>query len=239
MKLRLYQLLAKSGLIQSKKEAEKLLENIKINKKIPKSLNYFVDPKKDQILLNNQLIKPIKENLYFILNKPKGIETTKQNLMQFLKNIKNLDEKIKNTLSPAGRLDKYSEGLIILTNDGKLINQLLNPENHIEKTYIITTEKEITKEQLNQLKDGIEIQMEENNKFFKYKTKPCSIKQIKTKTYEITLKEGKKRQIRRMLEAINNKVLTLKRIKISNLSLGNLKPGEIKAIEKEYIFVTL
>lgn len=240
MKLRLYQFLARSGLIKSKKEAEEIIQKgeIMVNKKPIKNLNYFVDTKKDAIRIDNQSIKIKKEKLYFILNKPCGIETTKENILKFIKS-KDINEELKNTIFPVGRLDKDSEGMIILTNDGILSEQLLNPNNHIKKTYQITAEKEITKEQLNQLKQGIEIQMEENGRLFKYLTKPCLIEQINKKNknneYKIIITEGKKRQIRRMLEAINNKVLTLKRIQIGDLRLKNLREGFYKPIKKEDI----
>ncbi len=236
MKKRIYKVLVSSGFIESKKHAEFLIKNeqIKVNNKLVNSLNYFVDTKKDVITLNNKILKEKKEKIYLLLNKPKGIETTKENILKFLK----IKEELKNTVFPIGRLDKESEGLLILTNDGSLTEILMHPTKHVEKTYLITAEKEITDEQLKLLENGIEIQMEENNQLYKYQTKPCKITKIKQKVYQIIITEGKKRQVRRMLEAVNNKVISLTRIKIGKIEL-NLKPGEYKTVTKEFILSSI
>lgn len=235
-KKRVYQVLVKSGLINSKKEAESLIKEgrIKIGSRLINSLNYFINPKKELLKIDNKPVKPKKEKIYLLFNKPKGVETKKQEIIKFL----NLESSVKKTIFPVGRLDKNSEGLLILTNDGNLTDKILNPKRKLKKTYLIKTRNKLSNDDINKLRDGIEIQMEENGLFYIYKTLPCKINKIKSNNYKIKIIEGKKRQIKRMIESVGNKVITLKRIGIGKLKLNGIKEGCYKKVElKEIIDV--
>ena len=151
----------------------------------------------DEVEVNKSAIK--KDYRYFIFNKPEGMET---------------EELIKDGLFPIGRLDKDSEGLMILTNDGRITNRLLSPEAEHEKEYEVTTRKNIGASFKKIMSAGVEIE--------DYRTKPAKVELVDKNTFKIILTEGKKHQIRRMCVALGNEVLTLKRTRILNLRLGPL-----------------
>lgn len=159
----------------------------------------------DKVEVNQSALK--KDYQYFIFNKPEGMET---------------EELIKDGLFPIGRLDKDSEGLVILTNDGRITNRLLSPEAEHEKEYEVTTRKNIGPSFKKIMSAGVEIEG--------YRTKPAKVELVDKDTFKIILTEGKKHQIRRMCVALGNDVLTLKRTRILNLRLGSLKPGIKKEI---------
>jgi len=143
--------------------------------------------------------------------------------------IKNMNKR----LVPVGRLDMYTTGALILTNDGEIVNKITHPKHEITKTYTITLIGIITNEEVEQLRNGVKID--------DYVTKPARVKILKTdeeknrSRLEITIHEGKNRQIRRMCEIIGRKVLALHRSKIGNLSVSQMKPGEYRTLNKKEI----
>ncbi len=165
-----------------------------------------------------------KKYVYYAYNKPRGIITTapQKGERDIVSQIKT-----KERVFPIGRLDKDSEGLIILTNDGRITSTLLDPQSHHEKEYEITVQKPITNEALEKLSRGLTIKLKTGN----YKTKPSVVKRIGSKKFTIILEEGKNRQIRRMCEALHYSVENLKRIRIGDIWLGNLKSGELRKIQ--------
>lgn len=148
-----------------------------------------------------------KEYLYFAYNKPIGIETSSP----------------KEGLFPLGRLDKNSHGLLILTNDGRITDQLLNPKYFHEKEYVVRTS--------NKLRSSFKQKMEEGVNIEGYLTKKCKVQIINDFTFRIILTEGKKHQIRRMCSALFQEVVDLKRERIMNIKLGNLKPNGLREIK--------
>lgn len=170
--------------------------------------------------------KPVKkeEKLAFIvLNKPEGIVCTTDrkepnNIIDFLS--------YGMRIYPIGRLDKDSEGLILLTNDGNIVNKILRAENHHEKEYLVTVGKEIGQDFIKKMSSGIPI--------LNTITNPCKVTQIDKYTFNIILTQGLNRQIRRMCEYLGYKVVSLKRIRIMNIRLGRLKTGDYRNVtEKE------
>ncbi len=165
----------------------------------------------------SQVLQKGKQYIYYAFYKPKGIESTldkqnKHSLISYLPNIEGL--------FPVGRLDKESEGLMLLTNNGKIFDKTLRKEHGVSKVYVVKVDKIITNEFLNQMSTGIEI--------LGQKTLPCTIQKIDDNNFEITLIQGLNRQIRRMCYKLNYEVLLLKRIKIGNLAIGNLQVGQYK-----------
>ncbi|MGB8956909.1 MAG: 23S rRNA pseudouridine(2604) synthase RluF [Tumebacillaceae bacterium] len=152
--------------------------------------------------------------VYIVLNKPVGIETTadprvKENIIDFV----NHTERV----FPVGRLDKDSQGLILLTNNGDIVNKILRAENEHEKEYIVQVNKSITKEFLKGMAGGVKI--------LNTVTKPAKLVQIDDNRFRITITQGLNRQIRRMCEAFGYRVLVLQRVRIMNIRLGHLKVG--------------
>jgi len=162
-----------------------------------------------------------KKLVYLAFNKPKGIIThTPQNGEKEIKDILNFEKDV----FPVGRLDKNSSGLIILTNDGRLTDKLLNPDYNHEKEYIIKVSKPIENNFLKRMEAGVKLDDG-------YVTKKCSVKKISSERFSIILTEGKKHQIRRMCDALGYGVVHLERRRIMSIKLGNLLPGDFREIK--------
>lgn len=198
----------------SRREADKLVEKGRV----------FVNGKKaevgtkvtpnDRVTVNNKTISIKKEKIYIAFNKPVGITCTtdrkdKDNIIDFIR--------FKERIFPIGRLDKNSEGLILLTNDGDIVNKILRAGNNHEKEYIVTVDKPITSEFIKKMSNGIKI--------LKTKTKPCKIEKIDKTSFKIILIQGLNRQIRRMCEVLGFTVVRLVRIRIMNIHLKGIKGG--------------
>ncbi|RJQ15608.1 rRNA pseudouridine synthase [Candidatus Woesearchaeota archaeon] len=241
-KIRLHQFLSQTGQFSSKKELIQAIRNneIAIEGKIIKDIHYQFSQNK-QVMYKNKILQRKKEHLYYIINKPIGYLCSKLTAMdkqlgkKSVFSLLTVSEEEKNSLFSVGRLDEDSSGLLIITNDGVLGKKLTEP-GKVEKTYVVELKKRITGEEIRKIEEGIIIHMEENGKISKYKTLPCRINKIKENIIEITLKEGKKREIKRMMEAVNNYVVALERISIGKLQVGNLKQGAYRNVRKEEIF---
>ena len=196
--------------ICSRREADKLVHSgrIKVNNEI--AILGTKIKETDKITIDNKLIKPKKKKTIFIaFNKPKGVVCTtnrlieKNNIIDYI----NFPERI----FPVGRLDKLSEGLIFLTNDGSLVNKVLRSRNNKEKEYLVEVNKNITTDFIRQMSNGIPI--------LNTVTKNCKLIKVSTTTFKIILTQGLNRQIRRMCEFLGFKVVSLKRIRIMDINL--------------------
>lgn len=216
----------------SRRKAEEMILDgrIKINGEIAK-LGDRVVPNTDKVFLDN---KPVlfedKDKYYIMLNKPRGFVTTMKDERD-RKCVADLVTDIPERVYPAGRLDKNSEGLLIMTNDGDFANSLIHPSKDIWKTYRVTVRPKITEEQLNILCSGIEIDGKP--------TEPAKIKVLTQEknrvVLEISIKEGRNRQIRKMCEFVGLEVARLKRISIGGLKLGMLQPGKWRELSKDEV----
>ncbi len=206
----------------SRREADRLIEKgqIKINGK--KAVLGQKVSETDDVEIGKKLRKIAGERVYLAFNKPIGIVT--HNPIRGQKDI-NAILKYNKKVFPLGRLDKASCGLILLTNDGRITNALLNPKNAHEKEYIIKVNHRIDKHFIKKMEAGVDIG--------NYKTKPTKIKKTAPRTFHIILTEGKKHQIRRMCSALKYEVEDLKRIRVMNIKLENLKPGQFREIKEE------
>jgi 23S rRNA pseudouridine2604 synthase len=171
-----------------------------------------------------EITEDLKRNrnfVYLAFNKPKGIIThSPQKGEKGIGNIISFPVR----LFPVGRLDKDSRGLIILTNDGRITDRMLNPDYYHEKEYVARIDKKITPSFIKNMAEGVEIEGG-------YKTRKCEAKRIEDFIFSIILTEGKKHQIRRMCETLGKKVLDLKRVRIMSVKLESLKPGQYRKIE--------
>jgi pseudouridine synthase len=235
-KPRLIQLVKKSGLAEKREEAALLIKSgrVAIDGKVVTNPNFQVRPSTHKITIDGKPLKLVEEKLYFILNKPPGFssqkESGKKNVLDL---IKIQDEKLKNTLFPVGRLDEDTSGLIIITNDGSLVHEILQPVKEVWKTYVATTNKDVPEAGLAKIRKGITIQLGHNQWF---DCMSAFIEQIGPKRYEIKIREGKKRQVRRMLEAVGVHTEKLHRQAIGKLALPHgLRIGEYKQISKKEI----
>lgn len=222
---RLNKFISETG-ICSRREADKLIENgrIKINGQVANVGTKVCDA--DKITIDGKLISAKPKTVYIALNKPKGITcTTEKNVKGNIVDFVNYKERI----FPIGRLDKDSEGLIFLTNDGDIVNKILRAGNNHEKEYIVTVNKPISHNFLAQMESGVRI--------LNTITKPCKIQKISNNVFNIVLVQGLNRQIRRMCEALDYKVTKLKRIRIMNVALGNIQTGKWRYITNNELVV--
>ncbi len=178
----------------------------------------------DEVTLDGKILKEAQQLHYLAYYKPRGIETTlnpeiPDNLLQSL----NFPERVY----PIGRLDKDSEGLLLLTNDGSIFDKILHSEQKQEKEYVVRVDKALTEEAVSALAAGVEIMGK--------KTRPAQVKQLDEFTFNIILTQGLNRQIRRMCYKLGYKVLELKRVRIVNVELGDLQVGEWRELRKEEI----
>lgn len=223
-KVRLQKYLADSG-VASRRKAESFIikGQVKVNGKVVTKLGTKVGVN-DKIELNNKIVRACQEKVYIMLNKPAGYLSTAKKSKEKGKIVLDL-VKTGQRLFSAGRLDRDSSGLLILTNDGDLALKLTHPKFEKEKEYEVEVDKNLTNNIIIQLRKGVIID--------KYKTLPAKVKQFGVKKFNIIIKEGKNRQIRKMCESLGYKVKKLHRTRINKLCLGNLKSGKWRKLKKQ------
>ncbi|RTE00022.1 23S rRNA pseudouridine(2604) synthase RluF [Paenibacillus whitsoniae] len=212
--MRINKFISETG-VCSRREADKWVEarRVTINGELA-TLGSVVGPG-DDVRIDGKPLGQKKEHVYIALNKPVGITSTTElhvpgNIVDFVGH--------KERIFPIGRLDKDSEGLILLTNNGDIVNQILRAENNHDKEYIVTVNRPITQMFLRGMASGVRI--------LGTVTKPCEVIQVNERTFRIILTQGLNRQIRRMCEAFGYRVVRLQRVRIMHIHLGNLKVGK-------------
>lgn len=218
---RLNKAIAETGYC-SRREADKFIESrkVKVNGKLA-DLGVKVSSS-DEIMVNGVVVTKNVRNIYLVFHKPVGITCTtdlriKGNIISYI----NYPERI----FPIGRLDKPSEGLIFLTNDGDIVNKILRSRNNHEKEYVVRVNKKITSNFIKRMGNGIPI--------LDTVTKKCKVWKVNNYTFKIILTQGLNRQIRRMCEYLGYEVVMLKRLRIMNIELGTLKPGKYRSFTKK------
>lgn len=237
MEERLQKFLAESG-VASRRKSEELILNgkVKVNGITVTELGIKINPENDIVEYNGKVIKKENNKVYILLNKPIGYVTTVKD--QFKRDtVMDLVKGVKERVVPVGRLDMYTSGALLLSNDGEFVNKVTHPKHEIEKTYNATVVGKITKEDVEKLTNGVEI--EDNGEI--YKTKNAKVKILKIdeikniSRVQITIHEGKNREVRKMCEAIGKKVLALHRTKIGNINVKNLKLGEWRYLNQKEV----
>lgn len=231
---RLQKYLANSGIASRRKAEEYILDGkVKVNGKVVIELGTKVNPDKDVIEFEGKRVNNDKKKVYVLLNKPIDYVTTVKD--QFNRNtVVDLVKNAGNNLLPVGRLDMYTSGALILTNDGDFIFHVTHPKHEVEKTYTVTLRGKVTNEDVESLRQGVIIDEE-------YKTKPAKVRIMKIdeeknlSRLEIVIHEGKNRQVRKMCEAIGKKVIALHRSKIGNIDVKDLKIGQWRYLTKKEV----
>lgn len=224
--MRLNKYLASAG-ISSRRGADELIREgrIEINGKVMRELGKQIDPEKDVIKFDGKSVSQPEEKEYWIVNKPLGVVSTARDT-HGRKTVVEL-VKTKARLYPVGRLDENSHGLILLTNDGELALKLTHPKFGVEKVYEVKVEGNMEEKKIQQLKSGVKLD--------DGWTRPAGVERIGFNQLKFTLKEGRKRQIRRMCQALGLEVVDLKRIKMGGLELGKLAEGKAKKLEEREV----
>lgn len=229
--VRLQKFLAHAG-IASRRKCETIIESgrVQVDGKTVKTMGVKVTPGIEKITVDNKEIAAAEKHVYILLNKPKGYVTTVADpqgrpiVTSFLQNV-------KERVFPVGRLDLDTEGALLLTNDGELTQSILHPSNNVFKTYEAEVKGNPKSSDLRTLETGIMVEDK--------KTSPAKIRVIQknkgNSIIQITIHEGRKRQVKKMFQAIGHPVLSLKRLAYGNLGLGNLAPGKYRFLKKNEI----
>lgn len=219
---RLQKYLASCGVASRRKAEELIIQGkVQVNGKVVTELGIKVNPQKDKVVYQGKEVNKTNEHVYILLNKPIDYVTTAKD--QFNRpSVLDL-VKVKQRIVPVGRLDMYTSGALILTDDGDFVYKVTHPKHEIEKTYTVTIKGIVKEENVDKLRKGVEID--------NYITKPAKVKILKTDVeknqsrLEITIHEGKNRQVRKMCEAIGHRVLALHRSKIAGIGVKDIKIG--------------
>ena len=234
--VRLQKFLAEAG-IASRRKCEELIQSgkVMVNGKVVETLGTKINPKEDKVTYNGKIVENSLQKTYILLNKPIGYVTTAKD--QFKRDTELDLIKINKRIVPCGRLVMYTSGALILTDDGDFVYKITHPKHEIEKTYTVTIKGIVTNEEVQKLRQGVEI--DDNGE--KYITKKANVRILKTdiekdiSRLEIVIHEGKNRQVRKMCEAVGRKVLALHRSKIGNIGVKDLKIGTWRYLKKHEI----
>lgn len=224
--IRLNKYIAASG-VSSRRDADKLIESgqVTVNGKVA-NLGAIVF-EGDSVKVGSKLIKPIEETIVLAYYKPVGVTCTERDEHARI-TIKDV-VKYKERVTYAGRLDKESEGLLLLCNDGDLIQEMMKGDNRHEKEYIVRLKGAVRDDFFEKMSQGVYL------KELKVKTRPCKVTKLSPDSFKIVITQGLNRQIRRMCEALGAKVATLKRVRVVNVVLDGLRPGEYRKLSEAEI----
>jgi 23S rRNA pseudouridine2605 synthase len=221
--LRLQKFLSQAGYC-SRREGERLIQagQVSVNGEVVRILGSKIDPEKDRVVVNGEPIQEAPEHIYIVLHKPRGVVTSCDHPGE--KVVLDLID-IEERVYPVGRLDKDSEGLLLLTNDGRLHHRMSHPSFNHEKEYEVIVDKPLSNKELQTLERGVPV--------LGRKTRAANIQRLSSKRFRIVLKEGRNRQIRRMLQHLGHNVVRLKRVRMANVRLDRLEKGAWRYLTKE------
>ena len=230
--MRLHKFLAEAGVASRRKAEDLILQGkIKVNGEIKREMGIKINPELDEVVYEGNIVKIENKKVYILLNKPIGYVTTVKD--QFNRDSVLDLVKTKERLVPVGRLDMYTSGALILTNDGDFVYKVTHPKHEINKTYTVTIKGIVKKEDVEKLRKGVDIGG--------YRTKPAKVKILKTddekdiSRLEIIIHEGKNRQVRKMCESIGYKVLALHRSQIAGIGVKDIELGKWRYLSKKEV----
>ena len=228
--VRLQKFLSECG-VASRRKSEELIKagSVKINGTVA-ILGDKIDPFKDKVFVRGRQVKPVSQKVYIMLHKPRGFVTTMSD-EQGRKCVADLVSDAPQRVYPVGRLDRDSEGLLLMTNDGDFSNRMMHPRSEVSKTYRVTDRPPVTDDMLSELMSGIVLDGR--------RTAPCTVEIIEKDDTRVVLRfvihEGRNREIRRMCEAVNLEVVRLKRVAIDTLKLGMLQQGKWRELTEQEV----
>jgi 23S rRNA pseudouridine2605 synthase len=229
--VRLHKFLASCGIASRRKCEELILQKkVSVNGILITQMGTCIDPEKDRVHVGGKLVNLPPKHVYYALNKPEGYVVTMSD-SHGTPMVTELLKDVKERVFPVGRLDMDTEGLLLLTNDGELANRLMHPRYHLEKEYIVCVRKELNEHNLRWLHKGVVIDEKP--------TLPARIEILKRDRshvrYRIIIREGRKRQIRRMFKAVGHPVLSLRRVAIGPVTLGRLPLGQYRSLTRREV----
>lgn len=245
--MRLHQFLSKSGAFKSKNDVKNAIWSgrVTVNGKIVKDIAYDFNPKKRVVSFDGELIELLSEDKYFLLNKPAGVicsrlneqeaELGKTSVFEIFRDA--LDPKTFHSLVTVGRLDEGTTGFLLVTTDGKIAHRITDPKGGVGKTYRVETQSAIDEEQAMSIRNGVRISISDGEKSENYISKKAKISLEGEYSALLTIEEGRKREVRRIFEALGNVVLSLHRKSTGGMELSdyNLREGEFCEVSLEEI----
>jgi len=231
MEIRLNKYLAQRG-VASRREADRMIQEgrVAVNGRVMEDLGHKIDDGRDRVAVDGRKIKPDRELIYMMLNKPKDFLVTLADPLGRA-TIKDLVPSLPDGVNPVGRLDKDSEGLLLLTNDGELAYRLTHPRYEVPKIYIVCVEGRISPEEIGKLERGVHIDGG--------RTAPAKVKVLESRpqssVLQIEIHEGRKREVRQMCESAGHDVVRLTRVSFAGLRLENLLNGQWRFLKKEEV----
>ena len=227
--MRLQKFMAEAGVASRRKCEEYIREGrVSVNGAVA-AIGTEVEPEKDEILLDGERIFPESERVVIAFNKPRGVFCT-VNDPEGRRTVMDYFKEVSHRLYHVGRLDCDSEGLLFMTNDGALAYKLMHPKFQIEKTYYVIAEGTLTNGEANALENGVLL---EDGMTAPARLKPAAQKREGTTSFFISIREGRNRQVRRMVAAVGHKTLLLRRVSIGSIQLGTLKTGQWRYLSSE------
>jgi len=231
---RLQKIIAAAG-IASRRKAEELIRSgrVQVNGQTVTELGSKADPAKDHVRVNGKLLHGAQRHIYLLLNKPKGFVTTVSD-PEGRPTVMSLVRGVGSRIYPVGRLDYASEGLLLMTNDGILAHRLMKAASHVPKTDVVKVSGQPTEDAITKLRGGLSIATDEGKRV---RTSPAKIRIVKEAAnpwYEVTLIEGRNRQIRRMFEEVGHHVEKIKRVKYGPLAL-DVPPGKFRPLTTQEV----
>lgn len=231
MEARLQKIISQAGLASRRAAENIILEGrVEVNGQVIRELGGKYDPELVEIRVDGKVISAPEAHVYYLLNKPKGYVSTASD-ERGRRTVLDLLPEVKERIYPIGRLDMNTEGLLLLTNDGELMNGLLHPRYEVQKTYVARIATELSEAALKALREGVKLE--------DGLTAPARVRVLETAPgrtrVEITIHEGRNRQVRRMFKAVGHEVLALKRTAFAGLSLEGVRRGEHRALTEEEI----
>ncbi len=223
MKIRLNKFLAQCGIASRRKAEELILSGkVRVNGRVVRELAFFVNPEKDEVKVGKKVVKP-ERKIYIVMNKPVGYVCAVKD--RWNPTVIDLLKGVEERVYPVGRLDLRSEGLLIITNDGELTHLLTHPSGEIKKTYLVEPDRLPSEAELNMLRDGIPLE--------DGLTSPAKVRVFPDGWVEITIGEGRKREVRRMFDYLGIRVKRLKRIAIGKMRLEKLEEGKYRFFSRD------
>jgi len=247
MKLRLHQFLSKTGHFSSKRDVKQAIwdGDITVKGSVIKDISFQFNPRTKPVEYRGQLLELPNDHTTFLLNKPVGYICSRLSQQERSLNKRSVFELFVDSVDPStydrlltvGRLDEATTGLLLVTTDGTLVHDITSPEREIRKTYEVVTRDEVSSKQLKSLQQGVEIHVEDSGVVTSYTSRQAVARRVESDLLQLTISEGKKRQVRRMLEAVGNEVIHLHRLGIESLILSDfdLDYGEFRPIKKQEI----
>ena len=232
MKIRLHQFLSKTGVFPSKRDAKDAVwaGDITVNGQVMKNISFQFNPRTKPVAYRGQVLTMPEDHITLVLNKPAGYVCSRLNKHErslgktpvFDLLPEHLSQRDKDRMFTVGRLDEATTGLLIMTTNGPLVHQIAAPEHHVAKVYLVHSASPISDEDIQKLSGGVSIELEDNGARSTYLTKPATVQRLDDNGVQMTLHEGKKRQVRRMLGSLGHDVVDLHRAAVGELWLEDM-----------------